>query len=137
MSLLCTKNDAFHMKRGGRQHGMMIKSYRILPSSLNPKSNTRFINKSGSPPTADDFLTKLSPKPTEHSGFTGKSSTSRYTSCHVHPACKARDKTKGAHKLNTQSGLNLYGFSVTRALDHLLADDDEYLEDVEEEDDDA
>ncbi|KAJ1399567.1 hypothetical protein SESBI_30215 [Sesbania bispinosa] len=76
------------MKREGRQHGM-VRTFRILPSPLNPKPNTRF----DSPPTAGLF-TKVPSKPTNHSKFTGKCGTPRCSGCHFHPVCKSKSKTK-------------------------------------------
>ncbi|KAK9039585.1 hypothetical protein V6N11_014781 [Hibiscus sabdariffa] len=58
------------MKREGRQHGM-VRTYRILPSPLNPKPESRFIQQFDLPPTAGLF-TKVPVKPTNHSKFTGR-----------------------------------------------------------------
>ncbi|QCE10865.1 uncharacterized protein LOC114185936 [Vigna unguiculata] len=84
------------MKREGRQHGM-VRSYRILPSSLNPRPDTRIVTRFDSLPTAGLFV-KVSSKPTNHSKFTGKCGTPRCTGCHLHPACKSKGKTKGSQK---------------------------------------
>lgn len=125
------------MKREGRQHGM-VRTYRILPSPWNPKSNSKFIKKFDSPPTAGLF-TKVQPKPTNHSKFTGKCGKPRCTGCHMHPCCKSKDKTKGSQKLKSHDvvsnyrlmtwrlvdgrpGLNFNGFSATGILDHLAND---------------
>uniref|UniRef100_A0A2N9F7S7 Uncharacterized protein n=1 Tax=Fagus sylvatica TaxID=28930 RepID=A0A2N9F7S7_FAGSY len=133
------------MKREGRQHGM-VRTYRILPSPINPRPETRVINKFNLPLTAGLF-TKVPSKPTNHSKFTGKCGTSECTGCHIHPACKSKNKTKGTHKLKShdvvsnsrliswrvmdrQPGLNLSGSSATDILaqlysDHINNDDDE------------
>ncbi|KAB2610119.1 hypothetical protein D8674_018151 [Pyrus ussuriensis x Pyrus communis] len=126
------------MKREGRQHGM-VRTYRILPEPLNPRPATRHINKSESPPTAGLF-TKVPTKPTNHSKFTGKCGKSKCTDCHIHPASKAKEKTKGNQKLKSsdvvsnhrlvtwrvvdgQTGLNnQLGLSATEMLDHLSND---------------
>ncbi|KAK7338490.1 hypothetical protein VNO77_19101 [Canavalia gladiata] len=117
------------MKREGRQHGM-VRSYRILPSPLNPRPNTRFITRFDSPPTAGLFI-KVSSKPTNHSKFTGKCGTPRCTGCHLHPSCKSKDKTKGAKKhkhkrVMDQPDSDFFGLSATETLDHLSID---YMED--------
>ncbi|KAJ7970715.1 Histone-lysine N-methyltransferase trithorax-like protein [Quillaja saponaria] len=134
------------MKREGRQHGM-VRSCRILPSPVNPRPNTRFVNKFDSPPTAGLF-TKVTTKPTNHSKFTGKCGTPRCTGCHLHPACKSKDKTKGTQKLKSSDsdsnykfitwrvvddkhGLSFSGFSATGIVDHLSS---KCLDDEEEED---
>ncbi|KAK9272323.1 hypothetical protein L1049_002694 [Liquidambar formosana] len=135
------------MKREGRQHGM-VRTYRILPSPLNPRSESRFVNKFNSPPTAGLF-TKVQSKPTNHSKFTGKCGRVRCTDCHVHPACKA----KGTQKLRStdvvtnykliswrvldgRPGLNFGGVSASGILDYMVNHDyldDEYEEEEEEE----
>ncbi|XP_022869827.1 uncharacterized protein LOC111389172 [Olea europaea var. sylvestris] len=83
------------MKREGRQHGT-VRTTAILPPPLRPVA--RHFNKLGSPPTAGMF-TKVSSKPTNHSKFTSKCGRPRCNGCHIHPACKAKDKAKGAKKL--------------------------------------
>ncbi|MED6204162.1 hypothetical protein PIB30_006578 [Stylosanthes scabra] len=110
------------MKREGRQHGM-VRTYMILPSPLNPRPKTRVVTRFDSPPTAGIY-TKVSSKPTNHSKFTGKCGTPRCTGCHLHPACKSKDKTKGTQKdkhwwVMDQPDLNFSGSSATRMLDHL------------------
>ncbi|KAK1569345.1 hypothetical protein Q3G72_035687 [Acer saccharum] len=126
------------MKREGRQHGM-VRTYRIIPSPLNPRPDARFVNRFESPPTSGLF-TKVPTKPTNHSKFTGKCGKPRCTTCHIHPACKSKDKTKGTQKLNSRDmvynhklvtwrvvdarpGLNFSGFSASGILDHLGSDD--------------
>ncbi|KAL4653239.1 hypothetical protein ACB092_01G288000 [Castanea dentata] len=125
------------MRREGRQHGM-VRTYEILPSSINPKPETRVVNKYDSPPTAGLF-TKVPSKPTNHSKFTGKCGTPGCTGCHDHPARKSKNKIKGTHKLKSHDvvsnsrliswrvmdrkpGLNFSGFSATGILDHLYND---------------
>ncbi|KAK8534092.1 hypothetical protein V6N13_028225 [Hibiscus sabdariffa] len=133
------------MRREGRQHGM-VRAYRILPSPWNPRSEPRYVQQFDSPPTAGLF-TKVSTKPTNHSKFTGKCGRPRCVGCHMHPACKSKDKTKGSHKLRSSEmvsssrliswrvvdgklGFNDYGFSASRILDHLSNDyDDDHDDD--------
>ncbi|GMI99112.1 hypothetical protein HRI_003580500 [Hibiscus trionum] len=129
------------MKREGRQHGM-VRSYRILPSSLNPKPESRFIQQFDSPPTAGVF-TKVPSKPTNHSKFTGQCGRPRCLGCHMHPTCKSKDKAKGSHKLKSsemvtwrvvdgRSGFKDYGFSASMILDHLSYDVDDDDDDDDE-----
>ncbi|WVZ06900.1 hypothetical protein V8G54_020246 [Vigna mungo] len=113
------------MKREGRQHGM-VRSYRILPSPLNPRPDTRIITRFDTPPTAGLFV-KVSSKPTNHSKFTGKCGTSRCTGCHLHPACKSKGKTKGSQKHKNwrvigQPDSDFFGLSATLTLDHISND---------------
>ncbi|XVF60129.1 hypothetical protein PTKIN_Ptkin08bG0019000 [Pterospermum kingtungense] len=129
------------MKREGRQHGM-VRTYKILPSPLNPRPETRFVQRFDTPPTAG-FFTKVSTKPTNHSKFTGRCGMSRCQGCHMPPACKSKDKTKGTHKLRSSDriinyrlitwrvvdgrpGSNFSGFSATRILDNLSNDYEEH-----------
>ncbi|XVF16278.1 hypothetical protein REPUB_Repub10bG0017400 [Reevesia pubescens] len=132
------------MKREGRQHGM-VRTYRILPSPWNPRPEPRFVQQFDSSPTAGLF-TKVPGKPTNHSKFTGRCGRPRCLGCHMHPACKSKDKTKGTHKLRSNDigtnyrlitwrvvdgrpGLKFSGFSATRILDHLSNDyEDSYYE---------
>ncbi|GMJ04303.1 hypothetical protein HRI_004099500 [Hibiscus trionum] len=140
------------MKREGRQHGM-VRTYRILPSPWNPKPESRFVQQFDSPPTAGLF-TKVPTKPTNHSKFTGKCGRPRCVGCHMHPACKSRDKTKGNHKLKSSTemvcssrlvtwrvvdgrpGFNDSGFSASRILDHFSNDYDHHDDDHDHDDDD-
>ncbi|CAO2835836.1 unnamed protein product [Amaranthus hypochondriacus] len=87
------------MRREGRPHGM-VRTYHVLPSPLNPRPNSRILNKIDSPPTAGIFA-KISNKPTNHSKFTGKCEKVRCSGCHFHPVSKSRDKSKGTHKLKS------------------------------------
>ncbi|KAK8586948.1 hypothetical protein V6N13_085961 [Hibiscus sabdariffa] len=130
------------MKREGRQHGM-VRTYRILPSPLNPKLESRFIQQFDSPPTAGLF-TKVPVKPTNHSKFTGRCGRPRCLGCHMHPTCKSKDKTKGNHKLKSSEmvswrvadgrpGFKDYGFSASMILDHLSNDDDGGADDDDDE----
>ncbi|KAK9272908.1 hypothetical protein L1049_003287 [Liquidambar formosana] len=140
------------MKREGRQHGL-VRTNRILPSPFNARSESRFVNKFDSPPTAGLF-TKVQSKPTNHSKFTGKCNRPRCTGCHVHPACKSKDKAKGTQKLRScdvvanyklitwrvvdgRPGLNFDGVSATGILDYMgchdYLDNDDVDEDDEEE----
>ncbi|KAH7511111.1 hypothetical protein FEM48_ZijujUnG0043600 [Ziziphus jujuba var. spinosa] len=125
------KLSKHNMKREGRQHGM-VRTYRILPSPLNPRPGTRFVNQLDTPPTAGLF-TKVSSKPTNHSKFTGKCGKAHCTGCHMHSACKAKDKTKGTQKIRScdvisnhrlvtwrgRQGLNFSGYSASGLLDQL------------------
>ncbi|CAK9180458.1 unnamed protein product [Ilex paraguariensis] len=139
------------MKREGRQHGM-VRSYMILPSPLNPRPEPRYVNRFESPPTAGLF-TKVSPKPTNHSKFTGKCGRGRCVGCHIHPACKSKDKAKGTQKwrscdvvsnhrlltwrvVDAKSGLKFPGFSASGILDHLATTDyeDEEYDDIYDDD---
>ncbi|XVE67784.1 hypothetical protein DITRI_Ditri09bG0016000 [Diplodiscus trichospermus] len=122
------------MKREGRQHGM-VRTYQILPSPWNPRPESRVVQRFDSPPTAGLFA-KVPVNPTNHSKFTGRCGRPRCLGCHMHPACKSKDKTKGAHKLRSNDivtdyrlitwrvvderpGLKFSGFSASRILDHL------------------
>ncbi|EXC31396.1 hypothetical protein L484_017678 [Morus notabilis] len=121
------------MKREGRQHGM-VRTLPILPSPLNPRPNTRYVNRFDAPATAGLF-TRVSSKPTNHSKFTGKCGQPRCNGCHLHPTRKAKDKTKGNHKLKSSDVVSnhkllaFHGVSATRVLDQLsnyLANDDDH-----------
>ncbi|XP_054802176.1 uncharacterized protein LOC129305960 [Prosopis cineraria] len=128
------------MKTEGRQRGM-VRSYQILPPSLNPRPKTRFRNRFDSPPSAGLF-TKVPSKPNKHCKFTGKGAVSGYNACHVLPSSKSRHKAKGTHKLKSSDvswsarlaswrivdarpGFALSGLSVTQMLDRLSVDDSE------------
>ncbi|XP_057529507.1 uncharacterized protein LOC130808078 [Amaranthus tricolor] len=87
------------MRREGRPHGM-VRTYHVLPSPLNPRPNSRILNKIDYPPTAGIFA-KISNKPTNHSKFTGKCEKVRCSGCHFHPISKSRDKSKGTQKLKS------------------------------------
>lgn len=80
----------------------MVRTYHVLPAPLNPKPASRIVNPLDIPPTAGLF-TKISNKPTNHSKFTGKCEKVRCPDCHLHPACKAKVKSKGALKLKTSN----------------------------------
>ncbi|XP_054802179.1 uncharacterized protein LOC129305963 [Prosopis cineraria] len=135
------------MKREGRQHGM-VRSYQILPPSLNPRPKTRYLNRFDSPPTAGLFA-KVPSKPTNHSKFTGKCAVPGCNACHILPSSKSRHKAKGTHKLKSSDvgrnarlaswrvvdarpGFTPPGLSVTRMLDHLSVDNSEDEGDEEE-----
>ncbi|KAL3813853.1 hypothetical protein ACJIZ3_015121 [Penstemon smallii] len=127
------------MKREGRQHGM-VRTYPIMSAQLNPRPNPRNLNELSSPPTAGLF-NKVSRKPTNHSKFTGKCGRAMCRDCHIHPACKSKDKVKGAlkiksssdvvsnHKLiswrivDAKSGFRVSEFSATGMLDYLTSAD--------------
>ncbi|OIW14439.1 hypothetical protein TanjilG_15352 [Lupinus angustifolius] len=126
------------MKREGRQHGM-VRSYWIQPSSLNPRSEARYVNRFDSPPTAGLFV-KVANKPTNHSKFTGKCTMPRCNSCHLNPSCKSKDKTKGTHKLKHSPIVDrprstFFGLSATELLNHLS--NNAYIDhEIEDESDD-
>ncbi|CAN6831313.1 uncharacterized protein LOC106413875 [Brassica napus] len=133
------------MKREGKQHGM-VRTYRILPPSLNPRPEAKLVNPLTCRPTAGLF-TKVSSKPTNHSKFTGKCGQARCLECHMHPITKSKVKTKGSSKVRSNDvtykmltwqvasgghrpGLKLSGFSATGLLD-LMSDDYGYDHDYE------
>ncbi|PIN17818.1 hypothetical protein CDL12_09522 [Handroanthus impetiginosus] len=143
------------MKRQGRQHGV-VRTYPTLSDPWNPRPKPRNLNRLTSPPTAGLF-TKVSSKPTNHSKFTGKCGRAKCHDCHIHPACKSKDKVKGAHKIRSSSdvesnhrlitwrvvdaspGLKLSGFSASGVLDFLSNNDDidcGYEDDYNDDDDD-
>ncbi|XP_062105559.1 uncharacterized protein LOC133817158 [Humulus lupulus] len=122
------------MKREGRQHGM-VRTCKILPD-LSPRPETRFVNRFDSPATAGLF-TRVSSKPTNHSKFTGKCGQPRCDSCHLHPARKAKDKTKGTQKLKPNDVVannkeSFSGFSATSILDHIYYVDHDNYEDEDQ-----
>ncbi|KAM5581844.1 hypothetical protein ABKV19_010871 [Rosa sericea] len=138
------------MKREGRQHGM-VRTYRVLPTVLNPRPETRHVNKFDSLPTAGLF-TKVPNKPNNHSKYTSKCTKPRCTECHIHPASKSKDKTKGNQKLKSsdvvanhrlvtwrvvdgRSGFNFSGSSATGILDNLCSDYYDNSRDSDDEDD--
>lgn len=81
------------MRREGRQHGMVI-FYEKMPSDLLPK---RIVNKFDGVPTRA-LVTKVAPKPTNHSRYTSRCRRPRCNGCHSHPVQKALLKTKGKNK---------------------------------------
>ncbi|ONI19793.1 hypothetical protein PRUPE_3G298500 [Prunus persica] len=127
------------MKSEGRQHGM-FRPYRVLPDPLNLRPGSRQVNKFDSLSTAGLF-TKVATKPTNHSKFTGKCGKPRCTKCHIHPASKAKDKTKGSHKLKSSDVISNHrlvkfsGSSATGILDHLSTSHYDNNDDDDEEDD--
>ncbi|CAB4305732.1 unnamed protein product [Prunus armeniaca] len=127
------------MKSEGRQHGM-FRPYRVLPDPLNLRPGNRQVNKFDALSTAGLF-TKVATKPTNHSKFKGKCSKPRCTECQIHPASKAKDKTKGNHKLKSSNVLSNHrlvkfsGSSATGILDHLSTSHYDNNDDDDEEDD--
>ncbi|KAL0741710.1 hypothetical protein Bca4012_083223 [Brassica carinata] len=124
----------------------MVRTYRILPPSLNPRPEARLVNPLTCRPTAGLF-TKVSSKPTNHSKFTGKCGQARCLECHMHPITKSKVKSKGSSKVRSNDvtykmltwqvasggyrpGLKLSGFSATGLLD-LMSDDYGYDHDYE------
>ncbi|XP_055806695.1 uncharacterized protein LOC129875268 [Solanum dulcamara] len=126
------------MKREGRQHGL-VRTYPIITSLWNvPTPNSRYCYHLNSLPTVGLF-TEASPKPWNHSMFTGKCGRSKCTMCLLQPSRKAKDKAKGKKKLrgydivtnyrlmtwrvtDTRPRLTFSGSSATSILDHLVAD---------------
>jgi len=140
------------MKREGKQHGM-VRTYRVLPPSLNPRPESKLVNSLTCRPTAGLF-TKVTSKPTNHSKFTGKCGQARCLECRMHPITKSKVKTKGSSKVRSNDvtyemltwqipsgggagpGLKLSGFSATGILDLMTDDygyDHDYESDEEEE----
>ncbi|KAG2238162.1 hypothetical protein Bca52824_092578 [Brassica carinata] len=87
------------MKREGRQHGF-VRTGMIHPPGFNPRSSKQFVNRLDSPPAFEEF-TKVPSKPTNHSKSTGKRERSKYSNCHMSPAIKSADKSKGRQKLES------------------------------------
>ncbi|CAH2080102.1 unnamed protein product [Thlaspi arvense] len=128
----------------------MVRTYRILPPSLNPRPESKSVNPLTCRPTAGLF-TKVPSKPTNHSKFTGKCGQARCLECHMHPITKSKVKTKGSSKMRSNDvtykmltwqvadggprpGLKLSGFSATGILD-LMSDDYGYDHDYDYESD--
>ncbi|XP_051143955.1 uncharacterized protein LOC127260285 [Andrographis paniculata] len=131
------------MKREGRQHGM-VRTNPILsvPSHPRPRAR-RVVNQLSSPPTAGVFA-RVPTRPTAHSKFTGKCGRPQCRDCHDHiPACKSKDKAKGAQKSRSSSdtmssyrliawrvvdsapGFRFSGLSASGVLDYLGRRDDD------------
>ncbi|KFK37016.1 hypothetical protein AALP_AA4G201100 [Arabis alpina] len=104
------------MKREGRQHGI-VRTGMIHPSGFNPRP----VNRLDSPPAFGVF-TKAPSKPTNHSKFTGKCERSKFSNCHVSPAMKSGDKSKGRRKLQST------GWSGEYKLDRLIGSDSSSVE---------
>ncbi|CAN8284698.1 unnamed protein product [Cochlearia groenlandica] len=83
------------MRREGRQHGV-VRTGMIHPSGFKPQP----VNRLDSPPAFGVF-TKVPSKPTNHSKFSGKCERSKFSNCHVSPAIKSGDKSKGRRKLQS------------------------------------
>lgn len=106
------------MKREGRQHGV-VRTYAILPDPFyQPRRHVQTVDSA----SVTGLFTKVSRKPTNQSKFTGKCGKSGCNGCHVHPASKSKDKTKGTMKLRSigsDHDVNDYsaaGISATSAL---------------------
>ncbi|KAI8028747.1 hypothetical protein LOK49_LG01G04127 [Camellia lanceoleosa] len=93
----------------------MVRSYPVLPMNRKPESRLR-PNRFDSPPTAGMF-TKVAPKPTNHSRFTGKCGRPRCRGCHQHPASKSINKTKATHKLRSANLVSNCRFATWRVVD--------------------
>ncbi|KVI09281.1 uncharacterized protein LOC112522334 [Cynara cardunculus var. scolymus] len=123
------------MKREGRQHGV-VRSYAILPT---PLSQRRYVKTVDSATVAGVF-TKVLRKPTNQSKFTGKcAGKTRCLGCHLHPACKSKDKAKGTMKfrsIGSDPGLIACGTSATGVLAY-LASEGSYDDDDDDDDDDG
>ncbi|CAH8331907.1 unnamed protein product [Eruca vesicaria subsp. sativa] len=85
------------MKREGRQHGF-VRTWMILQAKFNSRLANQYVNQLHSPPAFGVF-TKVSSKPTNHSKFTGKCEKIKFSNCHMSPATKSADKSKGRHRL--------------------------------------
>ncbi|XP_023741520.1 uncharacterized protein LOC111889604 [Lactuca sativa] len=120
------------MKREGRQHGF-VRSYIIFPTPLSQQRRVKTVDSA----SVAGLFTKVSRKPTNQSKFTGKCGKARCIGCHIHPATKSKDKTKGTMKLRSigsDHGIIGYpsGTSATGVLAYLASnacydgDDDEY-----------
>ncbi|CAH8353457.1 unnamed protein product [Eruca vesicaria subsp. sativa] len=103
------------MKREGRQHGV-VRTWMILPSEFNPRPANQFVNRFDSPPAFGVFA-KVSSKPTNHSKFTGKCERSKCSGCHVSPAKKSANKSKGRRKEQAMA------WWAEDKLDHLVRSD--------------
>ncbi|KAG2238164.1 hypothetical protein Bca52824_092580 [Brassica carinata] len=87
------------MKKEGRQHGF-VRTGMIHPPGFSPRPSNQFVNRLDSPLASGEF-TKVPSKPTNHSNFTGKYKRSKYSNCHVLPAMKSADTSKGRQKLKS------------------------------------
>ncbi|CAH2049700.1 unnamed protein product [Thlaspi arvense] len=127
------------MNREGRRRGT-VQSYCSLPSPRKPRPGFRIVNRFDSPPSASLFI-KVSPKPTNHSKFTGKCARPKWSKCHTNPATKSKAKAKGTQKMRLSDAGSSYslmpwravglrpvskfaGFSATAILDQLDSDYD-------------
>ncbi|GKV41290.1 hypothetical protein SLEP1_g48841 [Rubroshorea leprosula] len=135
------------MKREGRQYGM-VRTYYIPPPPLNLRRDVNLSRRKIDSPATAGLFTKVSPKPTNHSKFTGKCGKARCGGCHMHPVCKSKDKTKGNHRhrstdmhenyqvMDGRPGLNFSGLSVSAVLEHLASNHHDHDEDDEVDDND-
>ncbi|KAI3670104.1 hypothetical protein L6452_41734 [Arctium lappa] len=110
------------MKRDGRQHGF-VTCYHVPPPQLCRR--TRFNKMVDSAAAREQFI-KVPNKPTNLSKFTGRCRHpySGCKCCHINPAYKSKDKTKGTMKLrsmDSENRLTKYysGNSVTGVLAYL------------------
>ncbi|XVF60130.1 hypothetical protein PTKIN_Ptkin08bG0019100 [Pterospermum kingtungense] len=141
------------MKREARQHGM-LRTCRVLPSSLDQKPKTRPVQRLDSLQVAGLF-SDVQSKPINHSKFTGKCGRPQCLECHLNPVSKSKNKTKGTQKFKTsnmvagprliswrvldrQPGLNFSGFSAAEILEHLynVNEEDDIDNHVNDDDDD-
>ncbi|KAF3556924.1 hypothetical protein F2Q69_00010454 [Brassica cretica] len=90
------------MKKEGRQHGF-VRTGMIHPPGFSPGPSNQF--GFDSPPASEEF-TKVPSKPTNHCKFTGKNERSKYSNCHVSPAMKSADTSKGRQKLKSTDWWN-------------------------------
>ncbi|CAH2047935.1 unnamed protein product [Thlaspi arvense] len=81
------------MKWEGRQHGV-VRTWMTHPSLCSPRPTNHFVNRLDSIPGFGEFV-KVPSKPTNHSKFTGKCDRSKCINCHVSPATRSADKSKG------------------------------------------
>nr|XP_043633838.1 uncharacterized protein LOC122605034 [Erigeron canadensis] len=124
------------MKREGRQHGV-VRSYPTLPPDpLSPyDQQSRRHVKTIDSALVKGVFTKVSRKPTNQSKFTGKCGKAQCLGCHIHPATKSKDKTKGTMKMRSigsdhgQIGYPV-GTSATGVLADLAGGIDDYIDDM-------
>ncbi|XP_022154169.1 uncharacterized protein LOC111021483 [Momordica charantia] len=92
----------------------MVRTYRILPSPVNPRPENWFVNQSGSPPLTAGLFAKAPVEPTNHSKFTGKCSRPRHSQTPI--MIDVVDS-------NSQPELNMFNSSASRTVDHLSNND--------------
>ncbi|KAF8093327.1 hypothetical protein N665_0384s0014 [Sinapis alba] len=130
------------MKREGRQHGF-VRTGMIHTSGLNLRPTNQLVNQLDSS-SAFGVFTKVPSKTTNHSKFTGKYEGSKYSNCHVSPAIKSVNTSKGGRKLQSVDWwigdkldqlIGSNSFSAKNILDTLC--DEDYDGHVYEHDDDC
>lgn len=137
------------MKREGFQHGAV---------RVNRNKLLRVAGDAAAAELAGVAYARAPSKPTNASRDTGRCRRPRCAGCHQHPATKARDKAKGAHKLRASDvalnhrlvswrvvggagagtgGYNYKGASASAVLAHLAGGNSWHAEDDDEEEDGA